>query len=191
VNTKVASSVAPARRAKEIDAPVDAILEVSLLGAGLRKLKKALQVYTVVRARLLEKDTGTLIFLRNWPHGWRAFGKKKAKSGDVPLSREEIDGYIQLVSKDIADRILLDELSVQFPNTGYPGLGLRPKYQKRSGASSARSSRRSPSIPSSPGGKSTIAWSWPMNDEAWPIPGTRSNNRSSLGPIAFGLCGRG
>lgn len=114
------------------DTPVDAVLEVSVLGVGLHKLEKALQIVTVVRAQLLEKDTGTPIVLQNLQHGWRAFGKKKPERGDVPLSREEIDGYLSVLSEDIVDMLLLmDDFSARFPALwGYEDLGLLPKYPK-------------------------------------------------------------
>jgi hypothetical protein len=58
-----------------------------VLGVGLRKLVKAPQVYTVVRARFLERVTGTPLVLQDLQHGWRAFGKKKPESGDVDAFR--------------------------------------------------------------------------------------------------------
>jgi len=88
---------------------VDTMLEVSVLNVGLRKLGNSLQLSAVVRAKLIEKDAGTSLAEQTFSHVWKTFSRNKPEAGDEPLTKEEIDGYIQVLSEDIVDTLFLSE----------------------------------------------------------------------------------
>ena len=87
----------------------DTILEVSVLNVGLRKVGNDLQLSAVVRAQLIQKETGTSLAQQTFSHAWRTFARSKPKGGDLLLTREEIDGCVRVLSEDIVDTLCLME----------------------------------------------------------------------------------
>lgn len=87
----------------------DAMLKVSVLNVGLRKLGNSLQLSAVVRAQLIDKGTGTSLAEHTFSHVWRTFARNRPEAGDEQLTREEIDGYLHVLSEDIVDSLCLME----------------------------------------------------------------------------------
>ncbi len=98
---------------------VDAMLEMSELNIGLRDLGNRLQLSAVASAQLIEKDTGTILAERTFSHVWRTFGRNKPEAGDEPLTKEEIDGCLHVLSEDIVDTLCLME---DFPSRFIDGV---------------------------------------------------------------------
>ncbi|MGD0728414.1 MAG: hypothetical protein ABSB63_23175 [Spirochaetia bacterium] len=108
----------------------DTMLEVSVLNVGLRKVENSLQLTAVVHAQLIEKDTGTLLAEQTFSHAWRTFSRNKPEAGDMPLTREEIDGYLHVLSEDIVDTLCLME---NFPTLFSAGVSGPPFFKYSEG----------------------------------------------------------
>ncbi len=104
----------------------DAVLTASVLDVGLRKAENSLALTAVVRARLTERDTGAPLAERTFSHVWRTFGGNKPAAGDEPLTREEIDGCLHLLSEDIVDTLFLVE---DFPALFCAGVSGPPLFR--------------------------------------------------------------
>ena len=88
---------------------VDALLGLSVVNVSLRKLEDGLQLSAVVRAELIETDTGTSLARQTFSRVWRTFGRNKPETGDEPLTREELDGCLHALSEDMVDTLFLME----------------------------------------------------------------------------------
>jgi hypothetical protein len=102
---------------------VDAMLKLSVLNVGLRKLGNSLQLSAAVRVQLIENDTGTSLAEHTFSHVWRTFARNTPEAGDEPLSREEIDGCLHVLSEDIVDTLCLME---DFPSRFWDGVLVEP-----------------------------------------------------------------
>jgi hypothetical protein len=92
-----------------ISGQADTMLKVSVLNVGLRKAGKDLQFSVVVRAQLIQGDTGTTLVQRTFSHVWRTFARSKPAAGDELLTREEVDSCLRVLSDDIVDTLFLTE----------------------------------------------------------------------------------
>jgi len=106
-----------------ISGQADTMLKVSIQNVGLRKAGKDLQLSVVVRAQLIQADTGTILAQRTFSHVWRTFARNKPAAGDEPLTREEIDSCLRVLSEDIVDTLCLME---DFPTLFSPGISAPP-----------------------------------------------------------------
>ena len=85
------------------------VLKVDALNVSLRKIEGTYALTAVVRARVLEKETGAALAERTFFHAWRTFSRDRPGAGDEPLTKEEIEGCLGMLSEDIVDSLFLVE----------------------------------------------------------------------------------
>ncbi len=115
---------------------VDAILEVSSLRISLQRIDNRLQLFVEVQASLTENDAGTVLASRRFCHAWKTLYSRERKAFVGLMTREEVSGYLRILSEDVVDTVFLEESIPELYDNGTAMFytqsdGLHPVFPKK------------------------------------------------------------